>query len=159
MDKQWKKQLRREASAHGMCAEYRDELGSVETKHEAIALYKRCIDWALEEGYPSIDTIRREFSDCEVDGIFVDKVFHGEQLNDQQVYIFHNCTGTIRVGLNIKKRIIPMLYFANGCDMDVKGIPGSAMQVAVPLYVFGQNRIGAEQSEDLICKIYRFDAK
>lgn len=159
MDKQWKRQLRREASAHGMCAEYRDGLGSVETKHDAIVLYKRCIDWALEEGYPSIETIRRDFKDCEVDGIFVDKVFHGETLNDQQVYVFHNCSGTIRVGLNIKRRIIPMLYFANGCDMDIKGISGSAMQVAVPLYIFGQNRIGAEQSDDIVCKTYKLYAK
>ena len=159
MDKQWKRQLRREASAHGMCAEYRDGLGSIETKHEAIALYKRCIDWALEEGFPSIETIRRDFKDCEIDGIFVDKVFHGERLDAQQVYVFHNCSGTIRVGLNIKKRIIPMLYFANGCNMDIKGIQGSAMQVAVPLYVFGANRICAEQSDDIICKTYKFDAK
>lgn len=159
MDTQWQRQLRREASAHGMCADYREGLGSVETKHDAIALYKRCVDWALEEGYPAIDTIRHYFDDCEVEGIFVDKVFHGEILNDQQVYVFHNCSGTIRVGLNVQKHIIPMLYFANECDMDIKGIPGSAMQVRVPLYVFGPNRIGAEQSEDIICKTYKFDAK
>ena len=159
MDNQWKRQLRREASVHGMCAEYRDALCSAETKHDAIALYKRCVDWALEEGYPSIDTLRRDFKDCEADGIFVDKVFHGEQLADQQVYVFHNCSGTIRVGLNSERRIIPMLYFANGCDMDVKGIPGSAMQVRVPLYIFGQNRIGAEQSEDVICKTYNLETK
>ena len=142
-----------------MCSEYRDELGSIETKHDAIALYKRCIDWALEEGYPSIDTLRRDFKNCEVDGIFVDKVFHGEQLDDLQVYVFHNCTGTIRVGLNLKKKIIPMLYFANGCDMDIKGVPGSAMQVRVPLYVFGQNRVGAEQSDDIICQTYILETK
>ena len=142
-----------------MCAEYRDGLGSVETKHDAIALYKRCIDWALEEGYPSILTLRHDFSDCEEDGIFVDKVFNGECLDSQKVYVFHNCSGTIRVGLNRDKKIIPMLYFANGCDMDIKGIPGSAMQVRVPLYVFGLNRIGAEQSDDIICTTYKFDAK
>ena len=159
MDKQWKRQLRRQASAHHMCAENRSALDAIETKGDAIALYKKTIDWALEEGYPSIDTIRSEFSDCEVYGVFVDKEFHGEVLTDQQVYVFHNCKGTVRVGLNKKKCIIPMLYFANGCDMDIKGIPGSAMQVRVPLYIFGQNRIGAEQSEDIICKTYRFDVK
>ena len=159
MDKQWKRQLRREASAHGMCAEYREALGSVEIKHEAIVLYKRSIDWALEEGYPSIETIRRDFSDCEADGIFVDKEFHGETLDAQQVYVFHNCKGTIRVGLNLEKRIIPMLYFANGCDMEIKGLHKSAMPVYVPLYVFGENRILSEQSEDIICKIYKFEVK
>ena len=142
-----------------MCAENRHALERVNDKREAVELYKKTIDWALEEGYPTIETIRRDFNDCEVAGIFVDKVFHGELLDDQQVYVFHNCTGTIRVGLNIKKRIIPMLYFANGCDMDVRGVPGSAMQVRVPLYVFGQNRVGAEQSDDIICTTYRFDVK
>lgn len=158
-DNLWKSLLRRQASAHGMCAEYRDALGSVETKHDAIALYKRCIDWALEEGYPSIDILRQFFSCCEDSGVFVDKHFDGEILDDQQVYVFHNCTGTVRVGLNSKKRIIPMLYFANGCNMNVRGIPGSAMQVRVPLYVFGQNWISAEQSDDVICKTYKFDVK
>lgn len=159
MDTQWQRQLRREASAHGMCAEYRDALGTVETKHDAVALYKRCIDWALEEGYPSIDTIRHDFKDCEVDGIFVDKVFHGERLDDQQVYVFHNCSGTIRTGLNVRKRIIPMLYFANGCSMDVKSISETAPKVRVPLYIFGQNRIVSEQSENIECVTYKFDVK
>lgn len=159
MDTQWKRQLRREASAHHMCAENRTALDGAETKEQAISLYKRTIDWALEEGYPSISTLRRDFSDCGEYGIYVDRHFDGDILNQHQVYVFHNCTGTIRTGLNLKKRIIPMLYFANGCDMDVKGIRNSAMQVRVPLYVFGDNRIGAEQSEDLICKTYKFETK
>lgn len=159
MDKQWKKQLRREASAHGMCAEYRDALGRVETKHDAIVLYKRCANWALEEGYPSVEMLRHDFKDCEIDGIFVDKEFHGEVLNDQNVYVFHNCKGTIRVGLNREKRIIPMLYFANGCDMEVQGIDNFLLPVYVPLYIFGQNRVVAEQSERLICKTNMFDVK
>ena len=159
MDNQWKRQLRRQASAHGMCAENRTALEALETKSEAIALYKKTIDWALEEGYPDIETIRRDFKDCEVYGVFVDKVFHGERLDDQQVYIFHNCSGTIRTGLNVGKRIIPMLYFANGCNMDVKSISEAAPKVRVPLYLFGPNRIGAEQSENIECLIYKFDVK
>lgn len=142
-----------------MCRENRDALDSVTTKGEAIALYKKTIDWALEEGYPNFALIQREFSDCESDGIFVNKEFHGELLNAHQVYVFHNCTGTVRVGLNLKERIIPMLYFANGCDMDIKGVPGSASQIRVPLYVFGNNRVGGEQSEHIICKTYKFDVK
>ena len=142
-----------------MCAENRTALDEVESMHDAIALYKKTIDWALEEGYPCMDTLRHYFSDCEVDGVFVDKEFHGETLNDHQVYVFHNCKGTIHVGLNIDRRIIPMLYFANGCDMDIRGISGQGNQVRVPLYIFGANRIGAEQSEDIECLIYKFDVK
>jgi len=159
MESQWKKQLRREASAHHMCAENRSALEAVETKEQAVEIYKKTIDWALEEGYPDLDTIRKNFSDCEDLGIFVDKHFHGEMLTRCQIYVFHNCTGTIRTGLNLNKRIIPMLYFANGCDMDVRGIEGSRIPVRVPLYIFGNNRIGAENSDKIICKTYQFATK
>ena len=159
MDKQWKRQLRREASAHHMCAENRHALESIEDRSEAIELYKKTIDWALEEGYPTIETLRKDFADCEADGIFVDHVFHNEILNDHQVYVFHNCSGTIRTGLNVKRRIIPMLYFANGCNMDVREISDSAPKVRVPLYIFGNNRIGAGQSENIECVTYKFDVK
>lgn len=159
MDAQWKRQLRREASAHHMCAENRHALDGVDTKSDAIALYKKTIDWALEEGYPNLSTLRRDFSDCESYGIFIDKHFNNERLTDHQVYVFHNCTGTVRTGLNVKRRIIPMMYFANGCNMNVRGIAGSAMQVRVPLYVFGDNRVIGEQSDDILCKIYTYDAK
>lgn len=159
MDAQWKRQLRREASVHHMCAENRSALESVDTKSDAVSLYKKTIDWALEEGYPNLATLRRDFSDCESLGVFVDKHFDGEILIDHKVYVFHNCTGTIRTGLNVKRRIIPMMYFANGCEMDVRGIQESAMQVRVPLYVFGENRVTGEQSDDILCKTYYYDVK
>ena len=159
MDKQWIRQLRKEASAHHMCAENRLALSSIEDKSAAISLYKKTIDWALEEGYPCMETLRREFSDCGVYGVFVDHHFDGEILDEHAVYVFHNCTGTIRTGLNVKKQIIPMLYFANGCDMSVKGLSGKKLQARVPLYVFGDNRVSSEQSDDIVCVTYKFDVK
>jgi hypothetical protein len=143
-----------------MCEENRSALERVESKSDAIALYKKTSDWALEEGYPNIDTLRRDFSDCEADGIFIDKHFNGELLDKQPVYVFHNCTGTIRTGLNVGLKTIPMLYFSNGCEMTVKGIKGSGLSVRVPLYVFGRDcRIIAEQSEDIVCTTFNFDTK
>ena len=159
METNWKGVLLREASAHGMCAEYRTGLGSVETKEDAIALYKRCIDWALEEGYPALPILRSLFKDCESEGIFIDKAFHGEVLKDHQVYVFHNCTGIIRTGLNVSEQIIPMLYFANGCDMSVCSAGAEVNQVRVPLYVFGDNNVIGENSEDILCKTYKFEVK
>lgn len=159
MDANWKRQLRREASAHGMCRENRFALDSVETKEEAVSLYKKTIDWALEEGYPNFGTIQRDFSDCEDLGIFVNKEFHGELLNDQQVYVFHHCTGRIRTGLNTKERIIPMLYFANGCDMTLAPGGDQSSEVRVPLYVFGRNLIKLDASGNVVFKTYKFDAK
>lgn len=159
MDANWKRQLRREASAHGMCRENRFALDSVETKEEAVSLYKKTIDWALEEGYPNFGTIQRDFSDCEDLGIFVNKEFHGELLNDQQVYVFHHCTGRIRTGLNTKEKIIPMLYFANGCDMTLASGGDQSSEVRVPLYVFGRNLIKLDASGNVVFKTYKFDAK
>lgn len=159
MDDQWKRQLRREASVHHMCAENRSALEVVDSMHEAIELYKKTIDWALEEGYPNMQTLRKYFSHCEDFGIYIDTEFHGEVLNQHQVYVFHNCSGTIRTGLNLGAKIIPMMYFANGCDMNVRGIPGSGTQARVPLYVFGYNHVAGETSDDIVCKIYSYDVK
>ena len=159
MDADWKRQLRREASAHGMCRENRSALDSLETKEDAVSLYKKTIDWALEEGYPNFGTIQRDFSDCEDLGIFVNKEFHGELLNDQQVYVFHHCTGRIRTGLNTKKRIIPMLYFANNCDMYLAPGGDTSSEVRVPLYVFGRNLVKLDASGNVVFKTYKFDAK
>lgn len=158
MNEELKRQLRREASAHGMCQENRDALVSIETVEDAVALYKKTIDWALEEGYPNFATLQRYFSHCGDLGVFVGREFHGDILNDQQVYVFHNCTGTIRVGLNVDKRIIPMLYFANGCDMTIKPTPVNG-NVRVPLYVFGSNLIKPSAAGGAIYKLYKFDTK
>lgn len=155
----WKNIAHKDIVAHGVCDEYSSLLSRAKTMDEAIALYKRGIDWCLEENSPSIAILRDYKDACETNGVFIDRQFHGEMLTDEQVYVFHNCRGTIRVGLNKKKRIIPMLCFANGCSMDVKGLPGSGLQTRVPLYIFGSNRISAEQSEDIECKIYKFETK
>ena len=159
MDKDWKKYVRREASSHHMCEENRDALEAVQSKAEAIELYKKTIDWALEEGYPSLPVLRGCFKDCEMYGVFIDKTFRGEILNAQQVYVFHNCKGWIRVGLNADDAIIPMLYFANGCEMTVKSSDSFGLGTIVPLYIFGDNRISAESSEDIDCRTFKFDVK
>lgn len=142
-----------------MCEENRTALESVGTKAEAIELYKKTIDWALEEGYPSLPVLREYFRDCEMYGVFIDKTFYGEILNAQQVYVFHNCKGHIRTGLNVEKQIVPMMYFANGCDMRISSSDSLGIATRVPLYVFGANRISAENSEDIVCKIYNFETK
>lgn len=142
-----------------MCQENRAALSVVETKEEAIRLYKKTIDWALEEGFPKIDTLRRHFSDCESEGVFVDRVFHGEVLDSLPVYVFHNCSGMIHTGLNVGKRIIPMLYFANGCDMSVRPSGPRGLGTYIPLYIFGDSRVAARDSADAVFRVYKFDVK
>lgn len=159
MQAEWIRQLRREASGHGMCKENRDALDSIQSKGEAIALYKKTIDWALEEGYPNFGTIQRDFADCGEFGVFVNRDFHGELFTDEQVYVFHHCSGWIRTGINVQKRIIPMMYFANGCNMTIKPIGKNVVPVRVPLYVFGENMVRAKDSEDVVFKHYKLEAK
>lgn len=159
MDNEWKKYLRREASAHHMCEENRRALEEVTSKADAISLYKRTIDWALEEGYPSVPVLRKFFGNCELFGIYIDRHFNGEILDDQQVYVFHHCTGTIRTGLNVAKGLIPMLYFDNGCDMKVECAHRYGTDVLVPLYLYRSCRVSGERSEDMRCVIYNQPVK
>lgn len=145
-----------------MCAENRRALDCADTDAEAIALYIKTIDWALEEGYPSYQTLCRYFGDCEQYGIFVNRDFHGELLDGRDVYVFHNCRGSIRTGLNIKMRRIPMLYFANGCDMTLlaKEQPLSVAPSMVPLYVFGENHISTENDQEYVTwRVFDFETK
>lgn len=130
-----------------MCTENIDALRVCETKADAIALYKKTIDWALEKNYPPVNFIRNEFGDCEDLGIFIDKTFNGELLNEHQCYVFHNCRGHIAVDINIEKKIIPMLYFANGCNISVSCVS----EIRVPLYIFGESNIQANDT----FRIYR----
>lgn len=147
----WKEYLLRMGRLDSMCLENIEALRICQTKEEAISLYKKTVDWALEKNYPSIEFIRKEFCGYESEGLFIDKVFHGELLNEHQCYVFHNCSGHIAVDINIEKRIIPMLYFANGCQLSV-GRANSAhtMPIRVPLYIYGENTIVADDDEDII---------
>lgn len=156
----WKAYLQQQAKVHRMCADNRAYLYACETKEDAIRLYKQTIDWALEEQYPDIDFLRKEFSTQQSQGFFVDHHFDGEVLNEHQVYVFHHCTGTIRVGLNLAKKIIPMCYFANNCDMTILGFEGERIfPDRVPLYIFGENTIVAHNTPTTEFRIYRHNTK
>lgn len=156
----WKLYLQGLARKHRMCADNRAYLNACETKEDAIRIYKQTIDWALEEGYPDLDFLRKEFSHQESQGLYIDHHFEGDILNEQQVYVFHNCTGTIRVGLNLAKKIIPMCYFANNCDMTILGIENdNSLPDRVPLYIFGENRINARNSDTMEVRIYKHATK
>lgn len=153
MGQEWKRPALADIKIHNVCAEYAALVSRASSKVDVLALYKRGIDWCLENDSPSPALLRQYKDDCEINGIFLDREFHGETLNDSQVYVFHHCSGTIRVGLNARKRIIPMLYFANGCSMTVEG--DSPISVRVPIYIFGNNNIKAEATESFEPVIYR----
>lgn len=153
MEQSWKKMALADITANRVCEEYSELTQRAKTKVDALALYKRGIDWCLEHNSPSIDILRKYRADCAYNGIFIDRHFDGELLSDMPVYVFQHCSGTIRVGLNVAKRIIPMLYFANNCEMTVVG--ESPANVRVPIYIFGENKVVAEPSAAIEPVIYR----
>ena len=160
MSNTWKSHLQRLAREKGMCADNRAYLNACENKEDAIRLYKQTIDWALENEYPDIEFLRKEFSNCQGEGIFVDQHFNGQPLSEHQVYVFHHCTGTIRVGLNLAKKIIPMCYFANNCDMTILGFDcEKPFPDRVPLYIFGENNVVAKNTSTTEFRVYRHDVK
>lgn len=122
-----------------MCDEGRDILIGCETKVDALRLYKARADWSLKRNFPSLDFIRSEFAGMEDEGLYVDKTFHGELLNDRQSYFLHHCDGEISLNINREKRIIPMIYVANGCRLRLRRTGGfpSPLKLKIPIYVFG----------------------
>ena len=77
MQPSWKEYLLRQARLESMCTENMDALRACETKADAVALYKKTIDWALEKNYPPVNFIRNEFGDCENLGVYIDRTFNG----------------------------------------------------------------------------------
>ena len=57
MQSSWKEYLLRQARLHSMCTENLEGLRACETKADAVALYKKTIDWALEKNYPPVNFI------------------------------------------------------------------------------------------------------
>lgn len=124
------------AKAKGICSAGYKEMGARDID-ALVEYYIANPDWCMERGFPSLSSLRENFANYTDKGVFVDHEFTGERLDGRLVYIFHHCKGSIRVGLNINEAIIPMLYFANGCDMDVEIEDG----VKIPMYVFGSNEV------------------
>ena len=145
------------ARAKGICPNgYKQMLESTDA-NAMVDYYVAEPDWCLERSFPSLAMLTESFANCEDKGVFVNKTFHGEVLNDLQTYIFHNCKGTIKVGLNVEKAIIPMLYLANGCRLRIVGVgeikPKTPSEV--PVYVFGKNDYSARDNKYVEFNIYK----
>ena len=144
---QLKERLLQLAKADNICVDgYRRVVGS--NRQEMIAYYKQMIDWCLERNYPDYAILQEHFSDCEDEGIYIGKEFNGEIFSSQQVYVFHNCKGTINVQMDYENEIIPMLYFANKCDMRVICTLENIIPIRVPLYIFGENCVESNDSDN-----------
>lgn len=145
---QLKEILMEEARCGGICAEGYGLMRGYD-RDELIAYYLANPDWCMERGFPSLEILRSEFSDCEEKGVYVGKTFNGEVFSDKQVYIFHDCKGAIRVAMDYDNAVIPMLYFANGCEMHVECEQPNDPPIIVPIYYTedSMNKVVAVASE------------
>lgn len=148
--------LKRDYAKTDGCTEAYRELLSCGTKDDIIEVYKRNYQWCLENDFPCIDFIKREFSGYGHENIFVGKHFDGETIKTQTV-IFHNCTGIVNVEMDYEERVIPMLYFANDCKMNVVCRQENVFPIRVPLYIFGDNHIIATDTEDIEFRKYFYE--
>lgn len=148
----WKDILIERAKEQGMCRENFTALERLSDRRSAVALYKKTVDRALENGYPGLDVIREHFNGMEQDGIYVDLDFKYDEVVSQ-VAVFHNCSGTIRTGLNVETAVIPMLYLANGSRLVIDGNGRTDWAVTVPVYVC--DGCEAVQGKGVRLKIYR----
>lgn len=149
-----KDKLIAEAHKQGICAEgYKQMLESADVD-AMVDFYVANPDWCLERNFPDMKTLREHFADVRDKGVFVGETFHGELLNDLQAYVFHNCKGTIKVGLNVDKGMAPMLYLANGCRLCVVGVgPIAKEPTQIPVYVFGKNDLSARNNRRVTFKV------
>ena len=155
--KDWKAELLADAERNGICGQYMELLRRADSISDFMNIYRRGAEWALEKDCPSYELLQ-SLADERLDlhGVYVDKRFDGDVLASKQVYIFHHCTGTIKTGLNIRQRVTPVLYFANGCDIRIESMNEDylAHPVRVQAYVFGDNHIEAESSKKMNCVLY-----
>lgn len=131
---QLKEELMESARKDGICAEGYGHMRGYD-RDGLIDYYVANPDWSIERGFPSLELLRREFSDIENKGVFVGKTFDGEVFDKLQTYIFHDCKGTICVAMDYVGAVIPMLYFANGCNIRVECEQKNDPAINVPLYI------------------------
>lgn len=128
------------AKEKGICAQGERKLTGMDMG-EAARYYAENPEWCLERGYPGLDALRGERELLESVGVYVDRAFDGELLNERAGYIFHNCKGWIRTRLNVEKGVMPCFYLGDGSDLRivgegerVKGFRDVVMQTTIKLY-------------------------
>lgn len=148
---QLKETLMKDARRGGICAPGYELMRGYD-REGLIGYYLANPDWCMERGFPSLELLRREFSDIEDKGVFVGKTFDGEVFDKLQTYIFHDCKGTIRVAMDYDNAVIPMLYFANGCKIRVECGQKNDPAINVPLYIAENSKVTGAKSDNCVFK-------
>lgn len=152
-----KRLLMHEARERGICVDGYEEMRNCKDVDELLQYYVRTIDWSLENGFPTLNDIRTLFNRDALarNGIFIDRTFEGKTFSSQQAYVFHNCDGYINVAMDYENANIPMLYFANGCNIEVYCGQRNTPAIKVPVYVFGDNNVTCYDNENAKFTIFR----
>lgn len=142
-----KQQLIADAQAVGICS---DGLAHLQdsTIDDAVRYYVQNPNWCIERNYPTLRFIEENFADCEDMGVFVNKQFKGEVLSGKQTYILHNCKGRIYVAMDYEKKLIPILYLANGTRLSVRcnQKENASSPIIVPIYADDSSRFNAHDN-------------
>lgn len=147
-------------SGKSLCDNYRKPLERCETPTQAIRLYKNCISWALQEKYPTKDDLLA-FASKDVlaeNGVYVDTTFNGDRIDDHICCVFLNCKGEISTGLNIDKKIIPMLYLSDESDLNIAVDDCLISPIPVELY-YGSRATSTYMNRLRIKDLNSFTAK
>jgi hypothetical protein len=151
-----KERLMDDARQNGICLPGYEKMrtGSME---ELVDYYIENLDWGMEHRFPSLELLRREFSDIEDKGVYIGKSFNGETFAELQTYIFHNCSGTINVAMDYENAVMPMLYFANGCNITVNCEQKNNPPIVVPIYMTEEahNRVNPTDSDNCRFVVYK----
>lgn len=140
-----------DAREGGICAEGYAQMRAY-NRDELIDFYVENPDWCMERVFPSLRLLRREFSDIEEKGVYVDRKFEGEVFDGLQTYIFHRCEGWIRVAMDYEKAVIPMLYFANRCKMRIVCEQKNDPAINVPLYIAEDCKVVGAKTDNCVFK-------
>lgn len=163
VNRDWKEPLLRQGKLKSMCTENLDALRKCERREDAISLYKKTIDWALENNYPTLDILREYFSDivCECNGLFVGRDID-VTASIMQAYVFHDCKGVINVEMDYDGCTIPMIYLANGCDVTLtcrQPLPCGCKPIRVPVYATSDSRVKIDKTPNAMFTIYKLSVK
>ena len=123
----WKADFLNEIDSHNVCGCYHGLIERAKTFDDTLKFYKRGIDWCLRNNSPSIDCFRKYKEQLEPLGIYIDRTFNGEEIDEHARIVFLNCNGNviIRKSLNM----IPEIYLANGSNVQAIADDGSQVEL------------------------------
>lgn len=159
MDKTLREILITQAESKGVCNEGHSKIEAAINIDSLIDYYLTMVNWAMENSFPTYQTIVENFSDFEYKGIFVNKTFQGEELCGLQSYVFHNCKGVVKVAMDYDQGIIPMLYIGNGCELTIGCSQSNIPAIIVPIEEFGENVLALQENENIKFKHYKYKTK